>query len=119
MSPVINKKREKISKSKEYRYPITSFLFLQEDVNVIVVDWEKGSALPNYVQAAANTQLVGKQLAALIRMINYERGLSYQDYHLIGFSLGAHVAGFTGMECRNISRITGEYIKDLFNFQSF
>ncbi|XP_055945860.1 pancreatic triacylglycerol lipase-like isoform X1 [Argiope bruennichi] len=86
---------------------MTEALLAMEDVNVIVVDWEKGSALPNYVQAAANTQLVGKQLAALIRMINYERGLSNSDYHLIGFSLGAHVAGFTGMECHNISRITG------------
>ncbi|KAG8195855.1 hypothetical protein JTE90_008547 [Oedothorax gibbosus] len=86
---------------------MTEALLAMEDVNVIVVDWEKGSALPNYVQAAANTQLVGKQLAALIRMINYERGLSNADYHLIGFSLGAHVAGFTGMECPNISRITG------------
>lgn len=76
-------------------------------MNVIVVDWEKGATLPNYVQAAANTQLIGKQIAMMIRMINYEKGLNANDYHLIGFSLGAHVAGFTGMEIQNISRITG------------
>lgn len=40
-------------------------------------------------------------------MINFENNLSSNDYHLIGFSLGAHVAGFTGMEITNISRITG------------
>ena len=74
---------------------------------MIVVDWENGAALPNYVQAAANTQLVGKQLARLIQMLNTQHGLDPSDYHLIGFSLGAHIAGFAGAEFRNISRITG------------
>lgn len=55
----------------------------------------------------ANTQLIGKQIAKLIRMINFVTQLTPSRYHLIGFSLGAHVAGFTGMEIRNISRITG------------
>ncbi|RWS05831.1 Pancreatic lipase-related protein 1-like protein, partial [Leptotrombidium deliense] len=77
------------------------------DSNIIVVDWEKGAALPNYVQAAANTRLVGKQIALLIQTINREKGMSAKDYHMIGFSLGAHIAGFTGSEIRNISRITG------------
>ena len=40
-------------------------------------------------------------------MINYVTSLTPSRYHLIGFSLGAHVAGFTGMEIQNISRITG------------
>jgi hypothetical protein len=29
---------------------------------VICVDWENGAALPNYVRAAVNTRLVGKQV---------------------------------------------------------
>ena len=76
-------------------------------MNVIVVDWEAGAALPNYVQAAANTQLVGKQIAHLINIINQHLNFEAKDYHLIGFSLGAHVAGFAGAEVQNISRITG------------
>lgn len=46
-------------------------------------------------------------MAKLIHSINMITKLSAQRYHLIGFSLGAHVAGFAGMEVRNISRITG------------
>jgi Lipase len=34
---------------------------------VICIDWEKGAALPNYVKAAANTRLVGKQLAIFLQ----------------------------------------------------
>lgn len=74
---------------------------------MINVDWENGSRMPHYVQAAANTQLIGKQIAKLIRLINYVTDIGPSHYHLIGFSLGAHVAGFTGMEVKNISRITG------------
>ena len=37
--------------------------FLQvEDVNVICVDWAAGAVDPNYVRAAVNTRLVGKQV---------------------------------------------------------
>lgn len=86
-----------------------------DKVNVIVVDWEKGAVLPNYVQAASNTRFVGHRIACLIKRINSKFGLSGDNYHLIGFSLGAHVAGYAGMEIRNstnnskhwINRITG------------
>lgn len=81
-----------------------------ENVNVIVVDWEKGATLPNYVQAAGNTRLVGHKIATLIRAINARHGMTASSYHLIGFSLGAHVAGFAGMEIRNSTSIAHHWI---------
>ncbi|KAL1469753.1 hypothetical protein MTO96_040871 [Rhipicephalus appendiculatus] len=81
-------------------------LLVAGDVNVVVVDWEKGATLPNYVQAAANSRLVGRQVAQAVRRL-FRLGAQPRDFHLVGFSLGAHVAGFAGAELRNLSRITG------------
>jgi len=79
----------------------------QEDCNVICVDWESGASIPNYVRAAANTRLVGKQVALLLKRLRSQYGLDSRKVHLIGFSLGAHVAGFAGAETPGLSRITG------------
>lgn len=50
---------------------------------------------------------MGKQIARLIRKIERLYYVPPSRFHLIGFSLGAHVAGFAGQEITNISRITG------------
>lgn len=76
---------------------------------MICVDWEAGALIPNYVRAAANTRLVGKQLSMLLEGLNRHLGLPFHNVHVIGFSLGAHVAGFAGAELKNLSRITGKY----------
>ena len=94
---------------------------------MICVDWAAGAVDPNYVRAAVNTRLVGKQVtldtdkfkplavlnhqvALLIKAINLEFGDINNNTHLVGFSLGAHVSGFVGKELRNLSRITGGLI---------
>ena len=76
------------------------------------IDWSAGAADPNYVRAAVNTRLVGKQLAILVEAINrhYKTNINGKT-HLIGFSLGAHVAGFAGDHLKNVSRITGNKSK--------
>ena len=51
--------------------------------------------------------MVGKQISLLINAINQHLNFEPASYHLIGFSLGAHIAGFAGSEIKNISRITG------------
>ena len=85
--------------------------YFQEDVNVICVDWSAGAADPNYVRAAVNTRLVGKQVAILVEKINESIGKSItQRTHIVGFSLGAHVAGFAGTQLKNLSRITGKKV---------
>lgn len=82
----------------------------QCDCNVVLMDWTKGARGPQYATAAANTELVGRQLAILLlHMIN--AGLRPGDVHLVGFSLGAHVAGSASeivkMKGHLVGRITG------------
>ncbi|XP_015182837.1 PREDICTED: uncharacterized protein LOC107069771 [Polistes dominula] len=84
-------------------YEMRLALMTVQECNIVCVDWGPGSAVPNYVRAAANTRLVGRQLAKLIRNLEVPQ----ERVHLIGFSLGAHVAGFAGAELGNVSRITG------------
>ncbi|KAI4500452.1 hypothetical protein M0802_004414, partial [Mischocyttarus mexicanus] len=84
-------------------YEMRLALMTVHECNIVCVDWGPGSAVPNYVRAAANTRLVGRQLAKLIRNLEVPQ----ERVHLIGFSLGAHVAGFAGAELGNVSRITG------------
>ena len=79
---------------------------------MICVDWSAGAADPNYVRAAVNTRLVGRQVANLIKSINesFKQNINNRT-HIVGFSLGAHVAGFTGSHLKangkTLSRITG------------
>lgn len=92
---------------------ILIFYYLQEDANIVLVDWQKGAAGPSYISAAANTQLVGRQLALLL-MDMMSMGLDPSHVHIIGFSLGAHIAGYAGRSIQKkkqkVGRITGEKI---------
>lgn len=80
------------------------------------MDWSTAAKGPQYAQAAANTEIVGRQLGLLLeRMIKF--GLNPDDVHLIGFSLGAHVAACASEILKNrtilIGRITGKVDIDL------
>lgn len=72
-------------------------LLKAENVNVICVDWAPGAAKPDYFTAAANCDLVGKQISTMIGTINEVFGQDINNKtHLIGWSLGGQVAGMTG-----------------------
>uniref|UniRef100_A0A1I8MV01 Lipase domain-containing protein n=1 Tax=Musca domestica TaxID=7370 RepID=A0A1I8MV01_MUSDO len=88
-------------------YEMKTALMAVEDCIVICVDWENGATFPNYVRAATNTRLVGKQLAMLLKNLQDYKGLNLAKTHIIGFSLGAHVSGFAGAELPGLARITG------------
>ena len=78
---------------------------------MICVDWANGATDPNYVRAAVNTRLVGAQLALLIESLSRHFKTNINSLtHIVGFSLGAHVAGFAGTQLKNLSRITGNVI---------
>jgi hypothetical protein len=57
---------------------------------VVCIDWENGASLPNYVKAAANTRLVGKQLAiflqSMFRLIIKHHPINFKLFLLLSFS---------------------------------
>ena len=69
------------------------------------------AAAPNYVAAAQNTRTTGAHIAELIEFLVAQTTATLVDFHLIGFSLGGHVAGFAGKSITNgkVGRITGLY----------
>lgn len=76
---------------------------------MVAVDWNKGCPMPLYMTAAANTALVGRQIARLVELLAHRHPDTVvpDKVHLVGFSLGAQVAGFAG---RSFSRTIGKKI---------
>lgn len=72
-----------------------------------MVDWFPGANHVHYLQAAANTRVVGAVTASLLDALRDTRGLRPADVHLVGHSLGAHICGYVGQRLKGIGRITG------------
>ncbi|XP_059169058.1 inactive pancreatic lipase-related protein 1-like [Physella acuta] len=81
-------------------------LLAQGDYNVILVDWSVG-ADEFYTSAAFTTIIVGKQTSTLINAIIRTHNVPAKDFHIIGHSLGAHVAGNAGQGVVGLGRISG------------
>ena len=71
------------------------------------MDWGIGASIP-YLQATANAQLVGRQIALLVRTLCDIGGAGVADFHLIAHSLGCHVIGYAGARIPGLARITGQ-----------
>lgn len=79
----------------------------EKDANVVVVDW-LGLAHQLYTDAVNNTKVVGKAVARVLDWLQEKQNLLLKNVHLIGYSLGAHVAGYAGNYANGtIGRITG------------
>ncbi|XP_009272108.1 PREDICTED: endothelial lipase [Aptenodytes forsteri] len=79
----------------------------EKDANVVVVNW-LSLAHQLYTDAVNNTQIVGKSIARLLDWLQENPLFQLENVHLIGYSLGAHVAGFAGNHVHGtIGRITG------------
>ncbi|KAM8822853.1 lipase member H isoform 2-T2 [Spinachia spinachia] len=86
---------------------LVHLLVEQRDMNVIVVDWNKGAANLNYFLAVSYTREAAHNLTGFIATMQ-EGGASLSSLHLIGVSLGAHLAGYVGAHLHGrIGRITG------------
>ncbi|KAM5291678.1 hepatic triacylglycerol lipase [Ctenodactylus gundi] len=78
-------------------------------VNVGLANWI-ALAHHHYATAVRNARRVGQEVAAMLQWLEDSARFSRSKVHLIGYSLGAHVAGFAGSYMggkHKIGRITG------------
>lgn len=86
---------------------IRDALLYVQNVTVVAVQWEQLARGPWYDEAAGNIDIVAQHLSKFLLNLE-ESGLDLNCAHIIGFSLGAHVAGIAGamLEGR-VGRISG------------
>ena len=79
------------------------------DQNVINVDWSIGAKSLDYQTARYQTENVGVVVAQQLDFLHQRVGLNMSSVTIIGFSLGAHVAGFAGKNVRTgrVGKIVG------------
>ncbi|KAK0071836.1 hypothetical protein PV326_000757, partial [Microctonus aethiopoides] len=79
----------------------------KKNYNVIMVDWSLLNKTELYI-AMEIARLVGEFIGKMVKFLHDEGGQSWLDVHIIGHSLGGHVAGFAGKYNSGlVGRITG------------
>lgn len=87
---------------------ITSAFLAVSDVNVIIVDWRRTSS-GSYTTSVRAVPDVGVHLANFLNFLFNTAGGNWNNVHLLGHSLGAHVVGNAGRAARTRpQRITGQ-----------
>lgn len=65
--------------------------------------------MSDYATAAAGVPAVGQGVGQFINWLHNSFGLRYENVHIVGFSLGAHIAGNAGRATRGrVARVTGK-----------
>ncbi|KAF9412368.1 hypothetical protein HW555_009113 [Spodoptera exigua] len=86
--------------NREVREAILRNLGQNNDDNVIEVDWTQGMG-SSYTQARLNVENVANELVTFIQWLTTPPSVGVPanaaDMHLVGFDLGAHVAGIAGL----------------------
>ncbi|XP_049844178.1 pancreatic triacylglycerol lipase-like isoform X1 [Schistocerca gregaria] len=96
---------------KPWLMNMTRALLDHSDMNVIVIGWGGGSK-PPYSQAVANIRVVGAMAGHLVAHMVNNVGVDVKKCHVIGHSLGSHVASYIGHTLQTkfrmkLGRITG------------
>lgn len=94
----------------KWMYNMMNELLDNSDFNVVIVDWTGGFGFLgiDYPQAVANTRVVGAQVADLINtIVHMSSKQKPHHFHIIGHSLGAHIAGYAGERVGGLGRISG------------
>ncbi|XP_045495073.1 inactive pancreatic lipase-related protein 1-like isoform X2 [Colias croceus] len=84
---------------------VSAYLESRPDTNVILIDWSNMAHGSYLVNAARNTKKVGAATAEQVHKL-IDAGLPLDKLHLIGHSLGSHVAGYLARELKNKYRKT-------------
>lgn len=64
----------------------------------------------SYFTARMRCKEIGNYVAVMINTMTENTPQSNDDIHIIGFSMGAHIAGYTGKRLEGkLQRITGMY----------
>lgn len=76
----------------------------------MTVDWSRVASNIIYPIAAVQTFQVGVQIGEMIDGMIAKRMMTLDKIHIIGHSLGAHVAGAAGSNCKTgkVYRVTGK-----------
>ncbi|XP_034665176.1 serine-rich adhesin for platelets-like isoform X6 [Drosophila subobscura] len=87
---------------------IAAAWFQMGDYNMIAVDWVRGRSL-EYASSVSAASGAGKKIAALIDFLVLEYGMSLDTLEVVGFSLGAHVAGHTAKQVKSgeVGKVVG------------
>ncbi|XP_044253687.1 pancreatic triacylglycerol lipase [Tribolium madens] len=82
-----------------------AYLSRKDNFNVILVDWSDLATFPWYLPAVRNVKIVAGKLRKFLEVFNDSGEIPLRNVHLIGFSLGSHIAGFAGKLLRRGLRI--------------
>ncbi|XP_071852859.1 pancreatic triacylglycerol lipase-like [Apostichopus japonicus] len=91
---------------KQWIQELSKAILTNVNKTMVLVDWYEGADELNYMKAVQNIRVVGREVALLINSLTEENGCNLSDVHIIGHSLGAHVAGYAGEFLQGIGRIT-------------
>ena len=96
----------------DYAKVIAPKILLKEDSNVFSIDWSILADAPTYLTAVSNCWRVGRFLGDYTHKLSNKTELNSKNIHAIGYSLGAHAAGYLGkryfkMTGKKVGRITG------------
>lgn len=79
------------------------------DFNVIFIDWSVGARTTLYAEAAGRVPTMGTYVASLLDFMHENGFIQWDRVGMVGFSLGAHIAGIAGKNVRRgrINHIIG------------
>ncbi|KAF2902680.1 hypothetical protein ILUMI_03509 [Ignelater luminosus] len=74
--------------------------------NIVMVDWRDLAKNTFYTYVVMYTKYIANIISDFtIMLVDY--GVNVKNVHLIGYGIGAHIAGFSQEKARNVGRITG------------